>query len=73
VLAHVRCIVLNVRFDSAHWVLLRPRGTSGVSAESEQYLSRVDHLRRTQAKVKFLSIEPLLGPLGKLDLAASTG
>ena len=36
--------------------------------ENEQYLSRIDHLRRTKAKVKFLSIEPLLGPLGKLDL-----
>jgi protein gp37 len=40
----------------------------GVSVESEKYLSRIDHLRRTQAHVKFLSIEPLLGPLGRIDL-----
>ncbi len=40
----------------------------GVSVESEKYLCRIDHLRRTKAHVKFLSIEPLLGPLGKLDL-----
>lgn len=40
----------------------------GVSVESAKYLYRIDHLRRTQAQVKFLSIEPLLGPLGKLDL-----
>jgi protein gp37 len=40
----------------------------GVSVESEKYLFRVDHLRRTSAHVKFLSVEPLLGPLGKLDL-----
>ena len=40
----------------------------GVSVESEKYLSRIDHLVRTQAHVKFLSIEPLLGPVGKLKL-----
>ena len=40
----------------------------GVSVESERYLSRIDHLRRTGAHVKFLSIEPLLGPLGRIDL-----
>jgi len=40
----------------------------GVSVESENYLYRIDHLRRTKAHVKFLSIEPLLGPLGKIDL-----
>jgi protein gp37 len=40
----------------------------GVSVENEEYLTRVDHLVRTKAHVKFLSIEPLLGPLGKLKL-----
>jgi protein gp37 len=40
----------------------------GVSVENNDYLWRIDHLRRTQAHVKFLSIEPLLGPLGKIDL-----
>jgi len=40
----------------------------GVSVENEDYLERVDHLRRTRAHVKFLSIEPLLGPLRKLRL-----
>jgi protein gp37 len=40
----------------------------GVSVESEKYLSRVDHLRRTKAHIKFLSIEPLLAPLGKINL-----
>ena len=40
----------------------------GVSVENQQYLSRIDHLRRTNAQVKFLSIEPLLGPLGKVNL-----
>lgn len=40
----------------------------GVSVESAKYLYRIDHLRRTPARVKFLSLEPLLGPLGALDL-----
>jgi protein gp37 len=40
----------------------------GVSVENEQYLDRIDHLRRCGAQVKFLSIEPLLAPLGKVDL-----
>src|SRR5687767_6635680 len=32
----------------------------GVSVESEDYSFRIDHLRRTNARVKFLSLEPLL-------------
>jgi len=36
----------------------------GVSVENRDHLWRVDHLRKTNARVKFLSIEPLLGPLG---------
>ncbi len=40
----------------------------GVSVENQRYLYRVDDLRRTRAEIKFLSIEPLLGPLRDLDL-----
>ncbi len=40
----------------------------GVSVENSDYLYRIDHLRGTGARVKFLSIEPLLGPLGRLNL-----
>jgi protein gp37 len=40
----------------------------GVSVENEHYLDRVDHLRNTGAHVKFLSLEPLLGPLRKIKL-----
>ncbi len=40
----------------------------GVSVENKDYLWRIDHLRRTKAHLKFLSIEPLLGPLGKISL-----
>ena len=40
----------------------------GVSVENQDCLFRVEHLRQTAARVKFLSLEPLLGPLPGLDL-----
>ena len=40
----------------------------GVSVETEKYKYRIDDLRKTDAQVKFLSLEPLLGSLGKLNL-----
>lgn len=40
----------------------------GVSVENDGYISRIDDLRKTGADVKFLSLEPLLGPLRKLNL-----
>ena len=40
----------------------------GVSVENDHFAYRVDHLRKTQAHVKFLSLEPLLGPLPELNL-----
>jgi len=40
----------------------------GVSVESDKYRSRIDDLRTTRALLKFLSLEPLLGPLHSLDL-----
>ncbi|MBI2061023.1 MAG: phage Gp37/Gp68 family protein [Nitrospirae bacterium] len=42
----------------------------GVSVEKSSYGFRVDHLRRTGAHTKFLSLEPLLGPFPALDLEA---
>jgi protein gp37 len=41
----------------------------GVSVESTEYAARIDHLRKTGARTKFLSLEPLLGPLEGLDLS----
>jgi protein gp37 len=40
----------------------------GVSVENSDYRYRIDHLRATPAAVKFLSVEPLFGPLPDLDL-----
>jgi len=39
----------------------------GVSVENKAYQFRIEHLRKTTARVKFLSLEPLLGPLPNLD------
>jgi len=41
----------------------------GVSVENQKYAFRIDHLRETHAHIKFLSLEPLLGPLRDLDLS----
>ena len=41
----------------------------GVTVEKNHYKYRIDDLRKTNANIKFLSLEPLLGPLGKLDLS----
>lgn len=40
----------------------------GVSVENQKVVDRIQHLKKTNAKIKFLSIEPLLGPLPDLDL-----
>lgn len=40
----------------------------GVSVEAEDYAFRIEHLRWTRAHIKFLSLEPLLGPLPRLNL-----
>lgn len=41
---------------------------AGVSVENNDYLSRVDVLREVPANIRFLSCEPLIGPLPDLDL-----
>ncbi len=40
----------------------------GVSVESSDFVWRIDRLRKTGARVKFLSLEPLLGPIDRLNL-----
>ena len=41
----------------------------GTSVENALYLERIRTLRRVPAKIRFLSLEPLLGPLPRLPLA----
>lgn len=40
----------------------------GTSIESNEYCGRADHLRKSPAAIRFLSLEPLLGPVPDLDL-----
>jgi protein gp37 len=40
----------------------------GVSIEDSRATSRIAHLQKANAAVRFLSVEPLIGPVGKLDL-----
>lgn len=49
-----------------HWPL--PNVHLGTSIEMDRYCRRADDLRATPATVRFLSLEPLLGPLPSLDL-----
>ena len=41
----------------------------GVSVENQKYTPRIDLLRKCGAQTRFLSLEPLLGPLEDLDLS----
>ena len=40
----------------------------GVTVENQETVNRIDYLRETPAKVKFISFEPLIGDVGKIDL-----
>lgn len=51
--------------DKLSWT---PNIWQGVSVESAKYVSRIDDLRSTKAQIKFLSLEPLLGPIPNLNL-----
>lgn len=46
----------------------KPHIWMGVSVETEQYVHRIEALKSSGACVKFLSLEPLLGPLPSLKL-----
>jgi len=40
----------------------------GVTVERRDYVDRIEHLKRTDASIRFVSLEPLLGPMPDLDL-----
>ncbi len=46
-----------------------PNVWMGVSVETNRYVFRADHLREVPAAIRFLSLEPLLGPVSDLDVA----
>jgi protein gp37 len=57
-----RLLYMNKQLPWADNILM------GVTIETGKYLYRLEHLKNTHAKIKFLSLEPLLGPLPRLDL-----
>jgi protein gp37 len=64
--------VLTKRADRLEQISKRlPWATNiwmGVSVEDEDYAFRMDYLRNVPARVRFVSLEPLLGPLTALNL-----
>ena len=42
----------------------------GVSIEDRDHLSRLEHLRQSNVTIRFVSFEPLLGPIGAVDLGS---
>lgn len=68
--------VLTKRSSLMRKYLARRYGTArgpahiwcGVSVEDRRAMSRISHLRHAPAGLRFLSVEPLLGPLGEIDL-----
>lgn len=41
----------------------------GTSVENADVLERIEHLRTVPASVRFISFEPLIGPIGEIDLS----
>jgi protein gp37 len=60
---HERMVGLAPRLD---W---HPNVWLGVTIENRRFVHRADYLRTVDAQVRFISAEPLLGPLEGLDLA----
>jgi protein gp37 len=58
--ARMATVVAKIRVPANVWL--------GVSVENAQYASRIDDLRLIECSVRFLSIEPLLGPIPKINL-----
>ncbi|MEX0967652.1 MAG: phage Gp37/Gp68 family protein [Bacteroidia bacterium] len=59
---------LLLKYDQEGWLKWSHNIWMGVSVEDARVLERIDHLRQTSARVKFLSCEPLIGPLPNLNL-----
>lgn len=55
-------------YDKEGWLDWSHNIWMGVSVENEKAMKRIDLLRQANARTKFLSCEPLIGPLPKLNL-----
>jgi len=61
-------LAMSQTIPPQHGVWPLPNVWLGTSIESDRYTFRADHLRATPAAVRWISAEPLLGPLPSLDL-----
>lgn len=57
-----------LKMDEAGLLNWTPNIWMGITVENDKYLNRIDYLRKTHAKIKFLSCEPLLSDLREMDL-----
>lgn len=60
-----RSVRMKELAPSLNWT---PNIWAGVTVESGKHVSRIDDLREVPAAVRFLSVEPLIGDLGKVNL-----
>lgn len=56
-------------FEKYFGCMIPPHIWMGVSVENEDYVWRIDELRKAKCHTRFVSFEPLLGSVGKIDLA----
>jgi protein gp37 len=55
-------------YDSEGWLNWPHNLWMGVTVENSEVVNRIDNLRKTGARVKFLSCEPLISPLQNINL-----
>lgn len=55
-------------YDKEGWLDWTHNIWMGVSVENTTFANRIDLLRQTGAKIKFISCEPLIGPLPNMNL-----
>lgn len=72
--SHHTFIILTKRINRAYNYFKWPRYVPdnvwiGTSVENKNYLHRIEKLKRIRAKTRCVSFEPLLGPIGKVDLS----
>lgn len=71
---HLDWLLLTKHAERIPWYLRVgapfPNAWVGVSVEDNSAAWRVDRLRRVAAAVRFLSVEPMLGPIDKVDLTS---
>lgn len=59
--------MLRVLSDKIKYIL--PNVWLGTSVENEDVINRIDFLRKTRAAIRFISFEPLIGAVGRVNLS----